>query len=491
MCSKNAESHAPVSGTNKRTQVWSITRRLTALYVASTAALLLLAVGFLYWALERNLDTRDHALLASKVQVLRLLLRDQPERTEVLVNEVEHEASESPLPYYLRILGEHGDILLETPGMKDILPVDLFPPAAESVPESPRGKARNVRHHESFIMLSVVTPVGDDTGETRTLHVALDISMDLALLADYRRRLLVVLGVGLLFASAAGGWVARKGLRKLVEITITARQMKASQLEERISVSQWPEELADLASAFNEMLDRLQDSFERLSQFSADLAHSLRSPINNLRGEAEVALARARTPEEYRQILASGLEEHERLSRMIDGLLFLARASDPKTAVEQVRFDVRTQSDAVREFYEALADEQQVTVTCEGHAWLTGDPMLLRRAVSNLLANALRHTPACGHVSISLAALESRMVELTVSDTGSGIAPQHLPKVFDRFYRADQPDSEVLGGSGLGLAIVQSIVRLHGGTASIQSRLGHGTKVILRFPTARGLMTRM
>lgn len=470
---------------SSRTPVWSITLRLTWLYVASTITLLLLAVGFLYWALERNLDARDYALLASKAQVLSLLLRDQPEKKDVLVNEVEHEASDSPLSYYLRILSDQGELLLETPGMKEVLPVALFPPPSETVPRSPSEAGRNVHSHESFLLLSVKTPVGISRSETRTLHVALDISTDLALLADYRRRLVVVMGLGLLFASAAGGWVARRGLGQLKEITATARHISASQLKERLPVSDWPEELADLASAFNEMLDRLQDSFERLSQFSADLAHSLRSPINNLRGEAEVALARARTPEEYRHVLGSALEEHERLSRMIDGLLFLARAGDPKTAIEHVRFDGRTQTDAVREFYEALAAEQQVTVTCEGHAWLAGDPMLFRRAVSNLLANALRHTPASGCIQIALASNDSEWVDLTVSDTGGGIAPEHLPKVFDRFYRADEPDSHVQSGSGLGLSIVQSIVRLHGGSAQIRSRLGHGTTVVLKFPVVR------
>jgi len=294
--------------------------------------------------------------------------------------------------------------------------------------------------------------------------------------------LLMVLCVGLVFASVAGVWVARNGMRPLVEITRVAQHVTASQLHERIAGAPWPTELAELAAAFDAMLDRLEDSFTRLSQFSADLAHELRTPINNLRGEAEVALARSRTTGEYQQILASSLEECERLSRMIDGLLFLARADNPDMAVERVPLDARKEIEAVREFYEALAGEQGVQVTCEGSASLIGDPMLFRRAVSNVLGNALRHSTANGRVHISVRPLDDQAVELSVRDTGEGIAPEHLPRIFDRFYRAGRSRSQAPGGSGLGLAIVQSIMRLHGGSARIQSRPGQGTTVTLKFP---------
>lgn len=459
----------------------SITRRLTLLYVASTAALLLLAGGFLYWTLKRNLDHARHAMLASKIEVLRLLLREA-DKADVLASEVEHEASESgPLKYYVRILDGQNRMLLQTPGM-DVLPFSVFPQPVEITEDSLAIIKRELRVHRAFLLLSVQAKNAGH--EKRTLQMALDVTTGLALLADYRRKLLATLALGLVFAAVAGVWVARKGMRPLAEITRAAQHITAAQLHERITVSRWPVELAQLAAAFDAMLDRLEDSFTRLSQFSGDLAHELRTPINNLRGEAEVALARARTAEEYQQILESSLEEHERLSRMIDGLLFLARADNPKAAVERVRFDARKEIEAVREFYEALAGEEQVQVVCEGHAWLTGDPTLFRRAVNNLLANALKHTPAGGNVRIAVRALDDQTVDVSVHDTGCGIAPEHLPKIFDRFYRVGLLRSKVSSGTGLGLAIVQSIMRLHGGTASIQSGLGRGTTVTLKFPTS-------
>lgn len=481
MCSKNAETKTPADAPANATRFWSITRRLTLLYVASTAVLLLLSCGFLYWTLKREMDASRRAMLASKVEVLQLLVRQQPKKADVLADEVEHEASASHLfKYYIRILDPQGQVRLESSGMKDLLPASLFPEPVEAAAEPPEGIERELPPHRSFVLLSIRAPTGAGDKEKWTLQIAHDFSGNTALLKEFRRKLLTVLGVGIVFAAAAGGWVARKGMRPLVEITKAAQHITASHLHEPISVSQWPAELVELATAFDAMLNRLEDSFTRLSQFSTDLAHALRNPINNLRGEAEVALARSRTPEEYQHILVSSLEECDRLARMIDGLLFLARADDPKSALERVRFDARKQMEAVREFYEALAGEREVTVTCEGNAELTGDPMLFRRAVSNLLANALHHTAPQGSVRISVRSLDDQAVEVSVCDSGSGIASEHLPKIFDRFYRADRSP----GGSGLGLAIVQSIMRLHGGSASVQSVVGQGTTATLKFPAA-------
>jgi two-component system heavy metal sensor histidine kinase CusS len=481
MCSKRIKSGAPAASP-QAAQVWSITRRLTWLYVASTGALLVLAAGFLYWTLKRDLEHTRHGLMASKIEVLRLLLREQPGKAEALASEVEHEASESqPLKYYIRIVDEQGRVMHETPGMSG-LAVARFPPPVEIAADLRRSVGPNLRQQGRLLLLSAKAAFGAADREERTIQIAMDATTGEALLADYRTKLLLVLGMGVVFAAVAGGWVARKGMQPLAEITLAAQHVSASHLHDRIAGKPWPAELSDLAAAFDAMLNRLEDSFNRLSQFSADLAHALRTPLHNLRGEAEVALARTRAPEEYQHILASSLEECDRLARMVDGLLFLARADDPKEAMKHVRFDARQEMEAVREFYEALASEQGVTVFCEGQAFLNGDPMLFRRAVSNLLGNALRHTPAGGKVRLALHAF-NEAVEVAVGDTGCGIAPEHLPRIFDRFYRAGEPRSAVPGGIGLGLAIVQSIMQLHGGTARVESAVGQGTTVTLKFPS--------
>lgn len=482
MCSNPIESNRPGAAASSG-RVWSITQRLTWLYVASTAALLLLAGGYLFWTLQRSVYHTRHALIASKVEVLRGLLRELPEKAEALASEIEHEASESqPLKYYLRVLDARNVTLLETPGMSALASPTNFPPPVEIAADLRRSVDDTLRHRGALLLLAAQAVAGPAPGEPRVIQIAMDTSTGNALLTDYAHRLLLVLGVGLVFAAMAGAWVARRGMRPLAEITLAARRVTASQLHERIAAQPWPAELTELAGAFDAMLDRLEDSFTRLSQFSADLAHALRTPLHNLRGEAEVALARTRSPEEYQHVLASSLEECERLARMIDGLLFLARADDPKTALKRVRLDARQEIEAVREFYDALASEQEVTVSCEGQASLEGDAMLFRRAVSNLLGNALRHTPAGGKIQIALRSLDDQGVEVTVRDNGCGIAPEHLPKIFDRFYRAGETRSPIPGGIGLGLAIIQSIMRLHGGTAHVETVVGQGTTVTLTFP---------
>jgi two-component system heavy metal sensor histidine kinase CusS len=295
--------------------------------------------------------------------------------------------------------------------------------------------------------------------------------------------LALVLVVGVVGSAGAGVAVARQGMRPLKAITQAAQRITATQLHERLDPERWPKELTALATAFDEMLARLGDAFARMSQFSADLAHELRTPLNNLMGEAEVALSRARAPDEYRQVLESSLEEYARLAPMIDSLLFLARADSAEARIERLRFDALEAVEGVREFHEAMAEEQGVEVSCQGQAVLYADPMLFRRAVSNLLSNALHYTARWGKVMISVEELADQSVQISVRDTGCGIDPEHLPYVFDRFYRADRARSQHPQGTGLGLAIVQSIMHIHNGTVTLQSGPGKGTLVTLGFPS--------
>ncbi|HEY9010495.1 MAG TPA: heavy metal sensor histidine kinase [Devosia sp.] len=468
----------------------SITSRLALLYVGSTTLLLLLAAGYLYWGLQESLQQSDRAMISGKLQVLRLLLREEHDKAELLASEVEHEASANELlKYYLRVLDERGRVLLETSDMSAILPVLAFPVPAPPSFGAPLVVKRTLPSGRTYLLLTGDAATGAPPAERRTLQIALDVAHSDALLADYRRKLSWVLAAGLGFAAATGVVVTRVGLRPLRAMAAAIRRITASRLGARLSTTRWPAELRECAASFDSMLDRLQDSFGRLTAFSAEIAHAMRNPVNNLRGETEVALTRARSPEEYRQILGSSLEEYQRLSAMIEGLLFIARADDPHTALVRTRFLVRDQMDAVRDFYEALAAEQQVTVVCDGDAPLTGDPMLVRRAISNLLGNALKHTPADGRRCVTLSARRSPTggTEIAVADNGCGIAAEHLPKVFDRFYQVDQTRAEPAKGAGLGLTIVRSIMRLHGGEAVIDSKVNRGTTVTLRFPPAESV----
>jgi two-component system heavy metal sensor histidine kinase CusS len=273
--------------------------------------------------------------------------------------------------------------------------------------------------------------------------------------------------------------VTRRGLQPLRQMTQSFGRIGPDHLKEHISSAGWPRELQPLTIAFDEMLKRLDDSFTRLSQFSADLAHELRTPIANMLGEAQVALTRDRTAADYREIIESSVAECERLSRIVDNLLFVARVDAAREPIARRKFDARSEVEKITAFYQTLAEEHHVTISCSGDGQIHADPDLFERAVGNLLDNALRFTPEHGSIHIALSKQNSAF-EVAVSDTGAGIAPEHLPRVFDRFYRAES--SRGSDGAGLGLALVKSIVDLHGGSATIQSEIGRGTTVKLTFP---------
>jgi two-component system, OmpR family, heavy metal sensor histidine kinase CusS len=244
-----------------------------------------------------------------------------------------------------------------------------------------------------------------------------------------------------------------------------------------------PADLGKLAGTFNAMLDRLEEAFARLGQFSADIAHELRTPLSNLRSEVEVALQRERPADEYARVLGSCLEESVRLSGLVETLLFLARAEQPSAQIQRTTVDVAAELKLVRDFFEPAAAEAGVDLKVEADLpiHLQADRTLLQRALSNLIANALTYTPKGGKVTLRTRARDDA-IEVSVADTGAGIPEQHLPHIFDRFYRADAARSNGAGHVGLGLAIVASIARLHGGTVHAASHPGRGTTITLDLP---------
>jgi two-component system heavy metal sensor histidine kinase CusS len=468
-------------------RAWSLAARLTAWYTLSAFALVLGATGFLYWALATNLDREDDEGLADEARLLGAALRRQPADLDAL----KREAARVPAAHlpsrvdvrilFIRVQNADGRWLVETPGMAEELPSGVFPAPAGTDLE-PGGGADVLRDRESYRVL--VT-----RADGAVIQVALNRTREDNLLAEYRHSMWLVLALALAGCALVGYQVARRGLRPLHEIAATARRIRSTTLaEERLAAAGLPAEIAELADTLNDMLGRLEESFARLARFSADIAHELRTPVNNLRGEAEVALGRPRSPEEYREVLGSCLEECGRLARLIDSLLFIARAEDPRTQVERERVDVGRELAAVREFYEAAAAEAGVTLTADAPAGLAADVNrpLLQRAVGNLVANALAYTGPGGRVALT-AARDGGGVRIEVADTGCGIAAEHLPHLFDRFYRADRARSSAGGGGvGLGLAIVKTIADLHGGSVSLASEVGHGTRVTLRFPAPAG-----
>ncbi len=343
------------------------------------------------------------------------------------------------------------------------------------------------RSGQSFRVIAATAQVGSSPDQFVTVAVAVDVSRKEELLARFRLWFWITSAGMLVLFPLVGYQIARQGIRPVEEIALTARRITSSHLGERIAAEGYPYELASLAVTFNTMLDGLEESFDRISRFSADIAHDLRTPVNNIRGEAEVALARARTIFEYRDALESSLEEAVRLSDLISNLLFLARTESPLNHLRLEQVNVSELLEGVREYYDASAVDAGVTLTGgESREPVTAevDRTLMQRAVGNLVSNAVAHTPKGGTVALTTRA-DAACVAIEVADTGVGIPPEALPRVFDRFFRVDSSRSKASGGTGLGLAIVQGIMSLHGGTVEIASQPGVGTRVTLRMPGTR------
>ncbi len=457
---------------------WSLAARLTAWYAGSSFVLILAAVGSLYLGLSRSLDREDDDQLADQVRVLRDTLAARPGDLEAVRREAGEEfQSRQRTRVYVRLLDADGRVLVETPGYGGLLPPADCPTPADAPDRGTAGRFTDGRPVRLMAVRVVVGPTG------YVVQTAIDRTPEAELLAEYRRNLWAVLGAALVCCGGVGYQIARRGLRPVRRVTDTARRIDPAHLGERIDPAGLPAELLALADTVNAMLDRLEASFTRLARFSADIAHELRTPVNNLRGGVEVALGQPRTPGEYREVLGSALEECGRLARLIDSLLFLARAENPRAEVARERVDVGTELHTVREFYEPAAADRgirlEVVADCRVEAVLNRP--LFQRAVGNLIENALAHTPAGGRVALSVTPAGG-WVEVVVTDTGRGIPPDHLPHVFDRFYRADPARTSTGGNLGLGLAIVRGVAEIHGGTAVAESDDGRGMRLRMRFP---------
>jgi two-component system heavy metal sensor histidine kinase CusS len=457
--------------------------RLTVAYALAGLFLVSFATVSLYLLTVKQLESSTSLFIADKLNVLRTMLRDRPNDWDALREEVELESAARRYErFYIRLLDERNKTLLTTPGMAE----QLDPRQLASQTERRPGRATPMkgRHGLAFRVTSATVPVGSPSTQIDTIQIAVDVSQEEEFLAHYRRWFwAILLGTFAIFP-LVGYQIARHGIRPVEEMGATARRISSTNLRERILPQGYPFELASLAGTFNKMLDRLEESFERISRFSADIAHDLRTPVNNIRGEAEVGLARARTINEYRDVLGSCLEEAVRLSDLIGNLLFLARAESPLTHLHRERVDVAELLGGVREYYEASAAEGGISLTTTAGAEpviAELDRTLLQRAVSNLVSNAVAYTPPGGSVVLATNA-EPAAVRIEVTDTGVGIPPEALPRVFDRFFRLDTSRSQASGGTGLGLAIVQGIMLLHGGNVEIASQPGQGTRVTLRVP---------
>jgi two-component system heavy metal sensor histidine kinase CusS len=458
---------------SKRTERRSISSQLVFLFTVAAILLLSCSLGLFYLLVVRHAFEEDNAVLTDKALALRADLKSGG-GSKLIDAEVNARRAGEHTAYWIRLFDEHGQTLTETPGMNTVLPPSVFRPAERSTTPAP------INHRSGSKLFSLLAFTEESGGQLYTIQIAQDRSADERFMKNFGALLALVLVCSVIASVMIAVTVARRGLRPLTQMTAALERITPTHLNERIQPDRWPRELQPLAEAFDQMLHRLEDSFTRLSQFSGDLAHELRTPVGNILGAAQVALSRDRTSAEYREVLETTAVECERLSATVDNLLFLARADVAREEIERTSFDAHAAAEKIVTFYQTIAEDRHITIDCSGDGEVYGDARLFSRAISNLLENALRFTDDGGSIAVAIATRPG-WTEISVKDTGRGIEQKHLPRVFDRFYRADVSRSS--HGAGLGLALVKSIVDLHGGSAKIDSEPGRGTTVVITLPS--------
>lgn len=444
----------------------SLTARLTVLFAAVSSAVLLILGLVIGELVERHFEDMDLELLDGKLELIEHAVRSA--RSEGELDRLAPRLAAA-------LVGEHS--LTAAVWQADGKPLFLSPaadfpggnvplPAGRLLPKTWQGE-----DGQRYRGLAGEAATGVAGEAPVTVLVATSLSHHDHFMQSFRLAMWAVMSVAALFSGFLGWVVARRGLAPLRNIARRASDITADRLDQRIEAGVIPLELAEIVSTLNAMLARLQASFDRLSDFSSDIAHELRTPVSNLLTQTQVMLSKARSLAEYQDVLASNVEELERLSRTIADMLFLAKADNHLLMPTPEPVDLRAEIASVLEFYEVLTEEKQLEILLHGHAEVRGDRLMLRRAVSNLLSNAIRHTPGHGRIEITLASGPEGAC-LRVANSGETIPAEHLPRLFDRFYRADPSRHRAGEGSGLGLAITRSIALAHQGSVSAASADG-------------------
>ncbi|MDR9860418.1 heavy metal sensor histidine kinase [Pseudomonas baetica] len=443
----------------------SIAWRL-ALAFATVCALVLSAIGiFLYRSLASEIAWRDDLALLGRLEQVRALLADSDSL----------DALQARPRLYQNMLGNLDSLLLvrraDGSSVIGINPRQRELPAMAAIARDQTPQRRDVLTWQAPDGAALALVSGEargPNGESLTVIAGKVLSEREQMLASYRMRLYLAIGLGAVLAFALGLVLLRRGLQPLRQLSEAVRGIDLRSLDQRLPATGTPAELLEPVHALNAMLARLEESVQRLSQFSADLAHEIRTPLHTLLASNGQALNHPRSTAEYQEVLASNMEEFERLKRMAENLMFLARAEQAERALNLQTLDLPEVGGELCDYFEALADDRDLRLENQLHGELFADQQLLQRALGNLLANAVRHADPGTVISLRRRD-EPGVCWLQVHNHGPTIAAEHLGKLFDRFYRVDPSRAEPGDSGGLGLAIVQSIMQLHGGHVRVSS----------------------
>ena len=462
----------------------SIRSRLTAWHVAVLGFFLILFSVLLYVFLSKRLhESIDNSLKVSASVVQKAALLDYS-RTPLPGLDLffDQFLGYSNINKFYRIYDGSGNVDSRSKGID----ASQFPLTTDAYTRASQGKMTyetfnlGSKHHIRVITMPVI--------RNNNLVNLIQVGTSLKGVQDTLKNLRIFLFAaipGVLILSTLGGrFMATRALKPVAEITRTAQDIaQGVNLSRRIPIPEVQDEIGNLANTFNEMMNRLEQSFARMRQFSSDASHELRTPLTVLKGQSELVLSKTRSKREYQEVLSSNLEEINYMSRILEDLLILSKGDEGEISLEKEPVELENIIEEVSRQGEILADEKNIKIVLAYMEPVTilGDAHRLKQMVWILLHNAVKFTPSGGEIKITLQDLDDT-VYLAIKDTGIGIPEPDLPKIFDRFYRVDKARSRMEGGSGLGLAICKHIVDRHHGTIDVESKLGEGTKFKIRFP---------
>ena len=445
----------------------SLTARLTILF----ACVLTVVLAGFSWLVFRETSSRfhelDELLLQGKVQLVAEAARNSRSEDELrgwLATSMPGHAG-----LYVKVLSDTGDLFEHR---------DLQLPAGLADEFAGAGEAKDWRRTaHSFHAKRFEVSLGGDVSKKLTVIAAVDTRQHTDFLDVLSMKTLGYVCFAVIVGAMLGWLASRGGLQPLTTMRARAEQINANRLSERISAQSWPKEMRELANSLNGLLDRLQSDFDRLSAFSANLAHEMRTPVSNLLTVAQVTLAQSRTSDEYRSTIETISEELQDQARTISDMLFLARTENMHAlpSVQLVKLDVESQS--LVDFYDVTASEKALNFAVRGSARVHGDRLMIRRAISNLLSNAVKYAQPASTIEISINTAEGK-VSLAITNRGEEIPVASQASLFDRFVRLSSPSVKDAGGLGLGLAITKAIMRAHHGQVKLSSLAGANTFVL-------------
>ncbi|KFL52360.1 histidine kinase [Burkholderia pyrrocinia] len=463
---------------------YSLLRRLTLAFAVVAALVFALTGAYLYRSLSAELTRRDDIEISGKLNQFLQLAHASGSTAALRADPaVFHEVLLSHPGVYLGIYdGQNRPLVEHTDEAGNTLASVIAAPHPAGGTGRASGPGRPFTCSPPGIGTSrcVYARATLPSGEAIQVALARTATDRQSLLESYRVDIWLAAAVGALLVGALGYAVASRGLRPVESLGRQTSLIEAHNLNARLDARGGPVELRELATSVNRMLDRLERAFVRLSQFSSDLAHDMRTPLANMISSSQITLSRARTTEEYEALIDSNIEECERLQRMIENMLFLARTDNARQHLKTAELDAGSELRRLASYFQALADEAGVRIDVRGDAPVVADATLFRRAVSNLASNALEHAEAESTIELAVS-VQAGYAVVEVTNRGAAIPPEQVDRIFERFYRIDSSRHGAARNAGLGLAIVKSIMELHRGKVEVVSRDGR-TTFALYFP---------